>query len=300
MTKIAWDEIRTAFHVAQIGTVSGAASELGVHHATVIRHIDALEATLGVKLFQRHPRGYTATEAGLDVLQVAQATEDQFAQLVSRVKGQGDTVGGELIVTSLASISEFLTPALVAFQQEHPDVIVRSLTGERLYRLEYGEAHVAIRAGARPSEPDNVAQKFGTEAYALYASDDYAARHGLPASDEDLKDHRFVSHDSESMQAPFYRWLNKTVPPESRRFRINDNRVARDAILAGAGLGFLPVFEAGKIPGIVQALPPRREWSAPMWIVTHVDLHRTTKVQTFLKFLKKRAADWPGVDDSDV
>ena len=59
-----WDEIRTAYQVARMGTVSGAAEILGVHHATVIRHIDALEARLGVKLFQRHARGYTATEAG--------------------------------------------------------------------------------------------------------------------------------------------------------------------------------------------------------------------------------------------
>ena len=59
-----WDEIRTAYHVARAGTVSGAAADLGVHHATVIRHIDALEARLNVKLFQRHARGYTATEAG--------------------------------------------------------------------------------------------------------------------------------------------------------------------------------------------------------------------------------------------
>ena len=48
-----------------MGTVSGAAQALGVHHATVIRHIDALEGRLGVKLFQRHARGYTPTEAGL-------------------------------------------------------------------------------------------------------------------------------------------------------------------------------------------------------------------------------------------
>ena len=65
-----WDEIRTAYQVAQMGTVSGAAEVLGVHHATVIRHIDALEGRLGVKLFQRHARGYTATEAGEDLLRV--------------------------------------------------------------------------------------------------------------------------------------------------------------------------------------------------------------------------------------
>jgi DNA-binding transcriptional LysR family regulator len=42
-----WDEIKTAYHVARLGTVSGAAEALGVHHATVIRHIDALETRLG-------------------------------------------------------------------------------------------------------------------------------------------------------------------------------------------------------------------------------------------------------------
>ena len=62
-----WDEIKTAYQVARMGTVSGAAEVLGVHHATVIRHIDALEGQLGVKLFQRHARGYTATEVGDDL-----------------------------------------------------------------------------------------------------------------------------------------------------------------------------------------------------------------------------------------
>ena len=72
-----WDEIRTAYQVARMGTVSGAAEVLGVHHATVIRHIDALEKRLGARLFQRHARGYTATESGRDLLLVAQATEEQ-------------------------------------------------------------------------------------------------------------------------------------------------------------------------------------------------------------------------------
>jgi DNA-binding transcriptional LysR family regulator len=100
-----WDEIRTAFNVARIGTVSGAAEVLGVHHATVIRHIDALEERLGVKLFQRHARGYTPTEAGEDLLRVAQATDDQFSQLAGRIKGRGNDVSGELVVTSLGGLS---------------------------------------------------------------------------------------------------------------------------------------------------------------------------------------------------
>ena len=103
-----WDEVRTAYQVARIGTVSGAAEVLGVHHATVIRHIDSIESRLGIKLFQRHARGYTPTEAGSDLLRVAQATDDQFNQLVGRLKGQGDAVAGELVVTALNGFSHLI------------------------------------------------------------------------------------------------------------------------------------------------------------------------------------------------
>ncbi len=287
-----WDEIRTAYHVARAGTVSGAADALGVHHATVIRHIDSLEDRLGVKLFQRHPRGYSSTEAGQDLLQVAQATDDQFSQLVSRIRGRGDEVSGELVVTSLAFVSPRLTPTLVRFQERFPEVIVRFLTGEEVLRLEYGEAHVALRAGAKPDNPDNVVQPFVPMNVTFYASKDYIERNGRPASVEDLARHRFVSLDNFNSRAPVMRWLVDRVPTQNVVFRGTDNRVLRDAILEGVGIGALTCWEAERHPNLVALFDPQPEWSAPLWLVTHVDLHRTTKVQAFLSFLKEQAKDW--------
>lgn len=287
-----WDEIRTAYHVARAGTVSGAADALGVHHATVIRHIDSLEDRLGVKLFQRHPRGYSSTEAGQDLLQVAQATDDQFAQLVSRIRGRGDEVSGELVVTSLAFVSPRLTPTLVRFQERYPDVVVRFLTGEEVLRLEYGEAHVALRAGAKPDNPDNVVQPFVPMNVTFYASQDYIDRMGRPASVDDLAGHRFVSLDNFASRAPVMRWLVDRVSATDIVFRGTDNRVLRDAILEGVGIGALTCWEAERHPNLVELFEPQPEWSAPLWLVTHVDLHRTTKVQAFLLFLKEDAQSW--------
>ncbi|MEM9427424.1 MAG: LysR family transcriptional regulator [Pseudomonadota bacterium] len=287
-----WDEIRTAYHVARAGTVSGAADALGVHHATVIRHIDALEDRLGVKLFQRHPRGYSSTEAGQDLLQVAQATDDQFAQLVSRIRGRGDEVSGELVITSLAFVSPRLTPTLARFQERYPDVVVRFLTGEEVLRLEYGEAHVALRAGSKPDNPDNVVQPFVPLTVSFYASQEYLDRMGRPGSVEELRDHRFVSLDDFSSRAPVMRWLVERVPTQNIVFRASDNRVIRDAVLEGVGIGALTCWEAERHPSLVQLFEPQPEWSAPLWIVTHVDLHRTTKVQAFLAFLKDEAKSW--------
>ncbi len=287
-----WDEIRTAYQVARIGTVSGAAEVLGVHHATVIRHIDALEERLGVKLFQRHARGYTATEAGQDLMQVATATDDQFTQLAGRIRGQGEGVSGDLVVTSLGEMSALLTPVLVAFRAANPDLIVRYLTGDRLFRLEYGEAHVAIRAGPAPNQPDNVVQPFLKQDFCLVAAPSYVAQYGLPKGPSDFAGHWFVGDDNKDNRAPFNRWLTAIVPDNQIAFRTTSARSAIDAVRAGAGIGFVPLSDRITDPTLIEIMPSLPEWSAPLWIVTHVDLHRTTKVQAFLKFLKAEAAGW--------
>ncbi len=287
-----WDEIRTAYQVARMGTVSGAAEVLGVHHATVIRHIDALENRLAVKLFQRHARGYTATDAGKDLLRVAQTTDDQFSQLAGRLRGQREDVTGELVVTSLAGMSPLMVPALIEFQRLYPDIVIRYLTGARLFRLEYGEAHVAVRAGPAPEQPDNVVQAFGHHRIGLYASQSYIERHGKPKSQDELATHRFVGHDDPESRAPFNQWLRQIVPDAALTFRSSDFQSLEQAVLDGAGIGFLPMWQAEDRPDMVEIMPHRKDWQSPLWLVTHMDLHRTTKVQTFLAFLKEHAKPW--------
>jgi DNA-binding transcriptional LysR family regulator len=287
-----WDEIRTAFQVARLGTVSGAADVLGVHHATVIRHIDALERRLGVKLFQRHARGYTPTESGRDLLSVAQTTEEQFAHLVSRIKGQGETVSGELVVTSISGISDLLTPVMTSFQEKFPDVRVRFLTDMRVFRLDYGEAHVAIRAGNGPEEPDNVVQPLTRMKAGLYAARSYVDRFGKPASEADFDGHRFVCTDAEVTRAPFHRWLRATVHPDQITYAATEAAALEQAVRSGAGIGFLMTLRAAGDPDLIEVLSPRPEWESALRIVTHVDLHRTKKVQAFLTHLKDAAKDW--------
>ncbi len=288
-----WDEIRTAYQVARLGTVSGAAEALGVHHATVIRHVDALEARLGVRLFQRHPRGYTPTEAGQDLMHVAQAAQERFAQLRARLSGAGAELSGELIVTSLPGLSALVTPALARLMAEHPALRMRYVTDPRLFRLEMGEAHVAIRAGSRPQEPDYVVQALAGHRVGLYGTP--ASLGGQTVSEADLARHRFVGPEQAGSRAPFHRWLEDRVPPQAIVFRSNDPEAQRDAIAAGVGLGFLPVLAAQSDPALVEAMATLDDWVSPLWLVSHVDLHRSPKVQALLAVLKDaaRACDAP-------
>jgi DNA-binding transcriptional LysR family regulator len=286
-----WDEIRTAYQVARVGTVSGAAEVLGVHHATVIRHIDALEERLGTRLFQRHARGYTPTEAGQDLMQVAATTDDQLTQLAGRIKGQGEGVSGELVVTSLEAFSPELTPVLASFRATYPEISIRYLTGQRLFRLEYGEAHVAIRAGKAPDQPDTVVQKFRRQSAHLVAARDYLAQHGQPGDEDDLAGHWFVGPEDKASRAPYNQWLAGAVPEDRVIFRTSTARNNVDAILSGVGIGFVGLGELERHPDLVEVLPSQQEWGGQLWLVTHVDLHRTTKVQAFLKHLKDWARD---------
>ncbi len=67
----------------------------------------------------------------------------------------------------------------------------------------------------------------------------------------------------------------------------------RDAIGAGAGIGFVTRWEMVGRSDLHEVMAPRPVWSAPLWLVTHVDLHRTAKVRAFTAFLKERAKSWP-------
>jgi DNA-binding transcriptional LysR family regulator len=292
-TSAPWDEVKTAYHVADIGTVSGAAEALGVHHATVIRHIDALEQHFDTKLFQRHSRGYTPTAAGLEVLHSARIAHEQFSQMAARIEGQRETISGDLVVTSLTNTAEFLTPVLVAFQKEHPELTVRYIIDDRVLRLEHGEAHVALRVGAAPQDPDYVVRKFHTQELALYAHQSYIDQHGLPKSDERLHKMHFIGPVDEKPRARLMQWMLANVPIANVTYRTNGFEAIREAVLAGAGVGFMTVREAQRHSDLVEVFAPREEWQTSSWIVTHVDLHRTPKVQAFLKHLKNITKDCP-------
>jgi DNA-binding transcriptional LysR family regulator len=286
-----WDEIRTAYHVARHGTVSGAAQALGVHHATVIRHVDALEYRLGTKLFQRHARGYTPTEAGQDVLAIAGKAQDQFTQLANRIKGRGDSVSGDLIITSLEALSPLLIPAIADFQALHPGLHVNLINDTRLFRLEYGEAHIAIRAGTVPDQPDNIVQPFFTQTIRLVAHKSYVDQFGMLTDDTYAK-HRFIGPSDPTTRAPYYRWLTQNVPNDNICFRTTGMLPAKKAVLAGVGIGFIADWDTDQTDDLIDMMPPQDAWAAKIWLVTHMDLHRTAKVQHLVQHLKNKGKIW--------
>lgn len=281
-----WNEIRTAAHVARLGTISAAAAELSVHRATVTRHIDELEASLGAKLFQRHARGFTPTELGLELLRVANATDDQFGQLIRQAKGQSGGLSGKITITTLEELSNFIMPGIAEFSAAHPDIGVQIVSTELLMKLEYGQAHIAFRAGTQPNDPDNVVRLFKKLDMALYASKTYIAAHGQPNNVEQLKRHRFIGTLGEASRAPFNTWLRNIFGEIEIKVEVNQTHTLTSALDAGLGIGFAPVQTARDNSNLVEIMSTRPQWQTSIWMVTHVDLHRSAKVQAFIKHFK--------------
>ena len=279
-----WNEIRTAYAVARLGTVSSAAQELGLHRATVIRHIDVLEAHLDTRLFQRHSRGYTPTESGMDLLVSAKAADEQLRQFAGRTKDRKTTVTGEVVVTSLGIVIPLLIQALTRFRTAHPKTTVRYIESGRVLNLAYREAHIAVRAGPKPNSPDDVVRPFFNLHSTLFAHRRYIEKYGFPTSIDDFSNHRFISHEKAS-QFPFFKWLEAHVEESNIVLRSQSQRVLMESVLMGFGIGFMPLFQAHMNPELQQIVPPQQDWFVPLWLVTHVDIHKTAKVQAISKAL---------------
>lgn len=271
-----WDELRTALAVARAGTVSGAAERLGVHHATVIRQIESLESRLGTRLFQRHPRGYALTEAGQILFQEITTVEERIAHLSARIGGAGDRIEGRVILTALPDLGPRIRPVLARILQDYPALQIHYTTAARLLRLETGEAHIAIRAGARPQSGDYIVQSFGRLQLGLYGAAPYLQQHqGQPV--ENL---RFITPAEEGAGAPTMRWLrDQGITPA---LSTNDPEIRHALILAGQGVGFM----ADDLAQGLERIDQRPEWDIPLWLVTHRDLHRSARVQAVLTALK--------------
>lgn len=282
-----WQEIYTAYQVAQYGTVSKTAEVLEVHRATVIRHVDTLEKVLGTKLFHRHSRGYTLTEAGDYFLSVAMTADEQFARL--KVHLLNDELSGEFIITSLDFIAPYVLPAVTQFRKQNPKVKVRYLTGTSLFKLEHAQAHIAIRTGTQPQTDDYIVKPFFDLPIKLYASAEYVAQYGYANSDN-IDQHQFVCLDGKHPKPPAHRWIRHNVAEQNIVFASNEIRVLNDAVIAGLGIGAMIADEAEKL-GLIAVAPDisanfTSDWQVNNWLVTHVDLHHSEKVQRFLRLLR--------------
>jgi len=120
------DQLLAFLVVAQHRSLSRAASELELGQPTISDRLRSLERELGATLVQRQGRGVTLTPEGEAFLSYAQRALDVLKQGKETVHAAHTGSSGRVsIAVTVTAGAYFFAPALVAFQQEHPDIEVQ-------------------------------------------------------------------------------------------------------------------------------------------------------------------------------
>jgi len=283
-----WDDIRIAYEVARLGTLSGAAQHLNIHHSTVLRRISSLEKSLNTRLFHRHARGYEPTQAGNSLFQVAASINEQLNTVAGRLHSSDEQVAGRLVITTVDSFVEPLTPWLSEFSLIYPNIQLDIRVDVKKLRLDHGQAHIALRPGSKPTEPDYIAQELMGLSMDLYASKSYLERAGTPTSLEDLKHHSFVSGSVNSGIA-FFNWIETNIANENITYRASSVHASIVAVKHGLGIGMINTWPDPD-EDVVRLSGNWPVWDNKLWLVTHYLMHRTARVQAFCDFIKHKIA----------
>ncbi len=283
-----WTELRTAAKLAKLQTLSATAEVLGIHRSTVMRHIDALEEELAIKLFQRNDKGYLPTEAGLEVMRLGEVTELRFGQFANKARNQEEMLQGTLTVTCVPEMGKILLPSIVEYQNQFPQMSVDIKGDLRNYELEYGEADLALRTGTKPTTLDNIVLPFSKVEVVLCAHKSYIERFGLP-SKQSMDSHKFMALSDRPKHLGWNEWIYDNVPESQIILTSMSPQILHDALLKGLGIGMSTRHTLEATPDLVE-LEIGEEWIIAVWILVHRDMINIPKIRTFVDILKRNQA----------
>lgn len=282
-----WNDLKLVLAIARAGTLAGGATALGINHSTAYRRLNALEETIGARLFERLPGGiYHSTAEGERVATTAERVETEAAALSRDVLGRDARLTGSLRVTSSETLAyRVLTAELARFRKAHPGIVVELVIDNRVLSLSRREADVAIRV-TRPKEPDLHGRKLGDIAWTIYAAPELVAEHGPIAVDDSLAGRDFIGWGADVGGLAASDWLADRIEPDQIVYRSNSLVNQFTAARAGIGFALLPCYLGDPEPGLVRALAtPAAVLTRELWVVTHADLRKTARVRAFFEIV---------------
>ncbi len=230
------------------GSLSAAARHLGMSPAMAAKHVNALEARLGVKLLRRTTRRLSLTEAGSNYLEACQRILPEIDEAEAAAASQRIKATGLLRLNlPLAFGVRFVAPLLPEFARRHPEVKVELGLSDAQLDLIAGNWDLAIRIGQLADSPLH-SRKLGDSVLRVCAAPAYLDRRGVPRRVAELIQHNCLSYTLSSMQnGKFWAFGKKG----DIRVAINGDMVANngDALLAaalgGQGIIYQPDFIVG-------------------------------------------------------
>ena len=271
--------------VSRTAKFTTAAHNLGLTHSTVSRRIAALEKSLGGRVLARSDDGWELTDLGERAVAVAEQMETAVAELES--PGQGpETVSGVVRMTATDGFSAYVaSPAVAKLRRRHPGLSVEIVTVTRQALQQRSGLDIEVVVG-EPRVHRAEAIRLGDYELGLYASRDYLAANGTPASVEEVSDHRLVYFVDSMLQVDDLDAPRRLFPEMKDALTSTNVFVHVEATRAGAGIGFLPCFMADRHPDLVRLFPDSVAERLPYWMVLRPDSMRRPAIAAVVQGLK--------------
>ncbi|WP_370228303.1 LysR family transcriptional regulator [Cognatishimia sp.] len=280
MDRLNWNDVNVFLALYRGRSVRAAATELGMSHSTVSRHLTELETCLNAVLFTRSREGLLATKMAQQVFEQAEKVESEVLGF-QRVAANLDTVlSGEVRITAPPLLSHvMLVPIIAAFTRRYPGIEIVLKSTYAFEDLMKGEADVAFRAQYNPND-SLVGRRLPDFGERAYASQDYLNDHWFEG---DQTNATWIGRGTSDSAMAWFK--NSPFPNATVRHQMTDLQDQAQAALSGLGMASLPCFFGDQINGLVRVPNTKPLASRPVWVLTHPDLRTSERVRTFIRFL---------------
>lgn len=285
MIRIDWNHLRAFHQTATSGSLSAAARQLGLTQPTLSRQVAALEAELGVDLFERVGRKLVLTMAGAALRDRISMMSDAAESGILAVSGQVQEIRGRVCISATDTYAAHILPEMVEqIRHEAPEITVVISASNELSNLHGREADIAVRH-LPPVRSGLIGQHVrDTEAY-FYASPDWVRRTGLPLTPEALAGSAMIGMDDVTRFAGYLREMG--IPMQIADFRLVSDSSVVIWEMVRRGMGVAPMLRevADRTPGMIRLLPDMPPIVVPIWLVTHEDLHLSPRIRLVQRIL---------------
>lgn len=282
--------------VAEAGSFSKAALQLGMSNSAVTSRVKALEDHLGARLLERTTRRVRLTETGRAYLERCSHLLSELEETELSVRNLHSRPRGKLRVNAPISFGVLhVATAIPDFLARYPDIHVElSLTDRFVDVVEEGY-DLAIRGRSVPMESRLIARKFATETFAACAAPQYLATHPRPRTPRDVAGHNCLTYTGSAIWH-FEEDDTRRAVAVSGNFSASNGDALRAAALNGLGIALLPTFivardlEAGTLEQILgDYVAPE----AAFYVIYPQNRYLSAKVRVFIDFLIERFSVTP-------
>jgi DNA-binding transcriptional LysR family regulator len=260
-------ELEAALAVARHRSFRAAATELDLSTSALSHTVAALEASLGVRLFNRTTRSVSLSSAGAEFIESITPALATIRGAMERAGNLRETPAGTLRINTSLGAAKQVMPMLMAFLQQYPEMALDIVTEGHLVDIVAGGFDAGIRMNGRVPQ-DMIAVPFGMRLrYAIVGSPAYFKGRRIPTKPVDLATHACIRARTPS--GAIDRW-EFTQKGKTQRVDVkgvvtlDEPTLMLEAARAGLGIAYLAEWHVTADLAAGRLVRVLSEWTQPL------------------------------------